>query len=147
MPNEVVFISSTGIVGYSIIESIDQMKNALYFRGDVGVTLSSGLLSEGEYIMVSKFFYGDNFTWPSDDKDLHEEAFLGIGASGFTGGGHLVAVIGWGPCRVIPCNSNSSELIEAECWIGKYFLSFVAHVNYDAFSSLNFFFPAFSHVS
>jgi hypothetical protein len=107
----------TGIVGYSTIKNIDQMKNALYFRGDVGVTFNSGGLLDQ---------YSDNFTWPSDDKDLHEEAYLGRGASGPTGFGHVVAVIGWGPCSVIPCNSDSDEEIEAECWIGKCFVSFVA---------------------
>jgi hypothetical protein len=111
------FTSWTGIVGYSIIESIEQMKNALYFRGDVAVSVSSNFMKG--------YSYSDNFTWPSDDKELHEQADLGWGISSpITSINHLVAVIGWGPCEVYHCNTG--ELIEAECWIGKYFLSFVA---------------------
>jgi hypothetical protein len=107
----------TGIVGYSTIKNIDQMKNALYFRGDVGVSINAGGLGGP---------YSDNYTWPSDNKDLHEQAYLGMGVSNTPGTNHGVAIIGWGPCRVIPCNSVTGEEIEAECWIGKYFLSIVA---------------------
>jgi hypothetical protein len=126
-PNEVIFISSTGIVGYSIIESIDQMKNALYFRGDVGVSIDAGgLPGQSEFSDLSS--YSDNFTWPSDDQDLHEQAHLGRGVSvPFPGStDHVVAVVGWGPCTVIPCNSDSDGEIEAECWIGMYFFSLVS---------------------
>jgi hypothetical protein len=102
------FTSSTGMVGYSPIKSIDEMKNALYFRGDVAVGIAANDMLGGPY--------SDNFTWPSDDKELHEQADLGLGTSSpNTGINHVVAIIGWGPCRVIPCNSDSDEEIEAEC--------------------------------
>jgi hypothetical protein len=103
------------VVGYSKIESIDQMKNALYFRASHELKASNGLYSDISEIL-----------WPSDNKDLHEEAHLGRGFSAPSGGtvkvNHAVVVVGWGPCTVKPCNSDSDEEIEAECWIGKYYV-------------------------
>ena len=72
------------------------MKNALYFRGDVAVSYKprpedqTDLSGDGKVPL------------PSDDKELHEQAYLGEGLSypypGSTG--HAVAIVGWGPCQV-----------------------------------------------
>jgi hypothetical protein len=125
IPMKSLFISWTGIVRYSIIKSIAQMKNALYFRGDVGTSVSASNMPGRESSDISA--YSDNFTWPSDDQDLHEQGHLGRGISVPKAVmDHAVAVIGWGPCTVTPCNSDSDEEIESECLIGKYFCPFVA---------------------
>lgn len=91
----IVLSSLIGITGYSSIDSIEKMKNALYFRGDVAIsydaTPSMGFDPEEGSV---KF--------PPDDMELHEQANLGEGISipSTDMTDHAVAIVGWGPCQV-----------------------------------------------
>ena len=88
--------NSIGITGYSPITTVEQMKNALYFRGDVSV----GYQAKREDKMDLS---GDGkVPLPSDNMELHEQAYLGEGFSyPYLGSAnHAVAIVGWGPCQV-----------------------------------------------
>ena len=88
--------NSIGITGYSPITTVEQMKNALYFRGDVSVAYE---VRDEDMADLS----GDGkVPLPNDNVELHEQAYLGEGISypypGSTG--HAVVIVGWGPCQV-----------------------------------------------
>jgi hypothetical protein len=94
-----------GITGYSKINTIEEMKNALVFRGDVAISYNS---------IPSRSFNpeDENIKLPPNDFELHEQANLGEGISysSSTGAGtHSVAIVGWGPCQVTHVSSSTSR--------------------------------------
>ncbi|CAB9524772.1 Cathepsin L-like proteinase [Seminavis robusta] len=106
--NETVDMYHTGITGYSNLSSVEEMKNALYYHGDVSISLSVG------------------FGWYSDFTSLVSwPFFLGQGISGEPEpANHAITVIGWGPCLVPlgdfenPCGiPGESPNVLGECWI------------------------------
>jgi len=100
----------TGLTGYSPITTIEEMKNALAFRGDVAAMLNAGATRTPDEL--------DGVQWPSNDIALHETATLNSGISfpSSVPPDHAIAIVGWGPCAVIHCLTD--ELVEeAECWI------------------------------
>ena len=62
------------ITGYSTINSIEEMKNALYYRGDVAVGYLAAA-TPGDDLS------GNGVVFPESDIDLHEQADLGEGIS------------------------------------------------------------------
>lgn len=101
----------TGITGYSLLTTNEQIKNALVFVGDVAI--STGTEGWG----------GDWVTplsWPS---------FLGHGLSQAVGAEapvHAITIVGWGQCQVpkpllpdYPCGGvpGGDEYEYGECWI------------------------------
>ena len=94
-----------GITGYSTINSIEEMKNALYFRGDVAIVYNHDATpSDAD-------FEGEDIKMPPNDIDLHEQANLGIGSSYLSDGSldHAVAIVGWGPCQVTHVSISTSR--------------------------------------
>ena len=90
------------------INTIEEMKNALYYRGDPVVS----------YKVPDEYKYSDpsDYIWPSDKLEEHGNAHLGRGASSADKNtDHSVAIVGWGPCNVEHCKTG--ENVEAECWI------------------------------
>ena len=89
------------------------MKNALYFRGDVAV----GYQVRGED--MSDLSGDGKVPLPSDDIELHEQAYLGEGISYSypypdSAGQHAVAIVGWGPCQVT--HVSIAECLNALKW-------------------------------
>ena len=72
------------------------MKNALYFRGDVSVAYQTRREDQTDLSGDGKV------PLPSDNIELHDQAYLGEGLSYPLSGlaGHAVAIVGWGPCQV-----------------------------------------------
>jgi hypothetical protein len=100
----------TGIKGYSTLKSKEEMKNAIYYRGDISILYNAGR----------------SMHWaPSGDVNFPK--FLGQGLSvpsSTEGVDHAVVVIGWGPCLVPepddenPCGvEGTSPSVPGECWI------------------------------
>merc|ERR1712238_113030 len=103
----------TGVKGYSSLETKAEMKNAIYYHGDISVT-----------IVVSKLFRKwkptEDVSWPH---------FFGKGMSieedsqSILLNNHAVNIIGWGPCLVPQadddnlCGTDISVMIIGECWI------------------------------
>jgi len=100
----------TGLTGYSPITTIEEMKNALAFRGDVAAVINAGATQTPDEL--------DGVQWPSNDIALNETATLNSGIS-FPSSeppNHAIAIVGWGPCTVNHCLTD--EIVEeAECWI------------------------------
>jgi uncharacterized membrane protein YhdT len=102
----------TGITAYSYLNGADQIKNALYYRGDVAVSVSSkGLLS---------FNPDRSVIFPTNNDN--KVANLGMGISmhaSIEELDHSVVIVGWAPCAVKSCNNTGPSEIDdsAECWI------------------------------
>ncbi len=91
------------MTGYSTINSIEEMKNALHFRGDVAIAYN-GDTTSGDVIE------DENIKMPPNDIELHEQAYLGEGISYPSGGtNHAVAIVGWGPCQVTHVRIRTSR--------------------------------------
>jgi hypothetical protein len=91
------------------INRIEEMKNALYYRGDPVVSYQVPTIQV-------KYSDPSDYIWPSDKLEEHENAHLGRGASSADKNiNHAVAIVGWGPCNVEHCKTG--ENVEAECWI------------------------------
>jgi len=99
-----------GLTGYSPITTVEEMKNALAFRGDVAAMINAGATQTPDEL--------DGVQWPSNDISLHETATLNSGNS-FSSSeppNHAITIVGWGPCTVNHCLTD--EIVEeAECWI------------------------------
>ena len=96
---------TTGLTGYSSISSIEEMKNALYFRGDVSIAINSAPLKTDDITGFDVTWPEgkSDIKWPSDDISLNGTANLGKGSSYASQGlamTHAVVIVGWGPCEV-----------------------------------------------
>jgi len=93
----------TGLTGYSPISSIEEMKNALYFRGDVSTAVDDDPM-QSENITgfdVTRPESKTDIKWPLDDIALAGNANLGKGSSFASQElNHAVVIVGWGPCQV-----------------------------------------------
>lgn len=78
--NTTLDMVQTGVTGYSTLKSVEEMKNALYYRGDIAISLQFG----GPWYAD----FTNQVSWPF---------FLGVGMSGEPlPSNHAIAVIGWG---------------------------------------------------
>lgn len=114
---------SIGITGYSKLASTEQIKNALFYLGDVAASVNWLFGNDNPDNLMFNVANttgvdSEGVIWPSIIKAEHDKAHVGAGFSFSSDSirrNHVVAIVGWAPCTVKDCKSK--DVKEKECWI------------------------------